>query len=283
MRGVNVSMMIDGLPVRKIRHEGRTFLPVMSGDKFTILVENNTSERVAAIVSVDGRSIMTGDSASHNDTGYVVNAYGRVEIKGFRKGLDASKQFVVTTDSGDSYDERRGGSGVNKGVIGVVIKPEKKKKKVYRHRDILVYGDEPNRNNDVFASMELKGAQCCLNSPVELDHEVPTSGGINLPDEPVMKCCSFSGQHTNSTKSASRRISAPAAKAPAGTKMGDLQTDRVVEVSFEEDNNRKSVIILYYDTVEGLKNKGVPIEYLHPLTPDPFPAEPRTACYCPDA
>lgn len=273
MRGVNVSMMIGGLPVRKIRHAGRTYLPVMDGDEFTILVENNTRERVAAIVSVDGRSIMSGESASHNDTGYVVRAYGRVEIKGFRKGLDASKKFVVTTSSGDSYDERRGGSGANKGVIGVVIKPEKKVK-VTRHNDILLATKcgQPNRNDDVYS-------ENCYNMDFA-ERETPTSGGIVLPDsEPRMKCCSFSGQTTNST---ARRFT-KSASAPAGTKMGDLQRDRVVEVDFEEDNSRKSVITLYYDTVEGLKNKGVPIEYLNPLNPDPFPAEPRTAMYCPDA
>ena len=64
--------------------------------------------------------------------------------------------------------------------------------------------------------------------------------------------------------------------------MGDLQRDRVVEVDFDEDNSRKSVITLYYDTVKGLRDKGVPVPSMN--EPNPFPAEPTRARYtCPDA
>lgn len=276
MRGVSVSMLVNGLHVRKIRHAGKTYLPVCNGDIFTIEIKNDTSETICAIVSVDGLSIMNGEPASHNDTGYVIRPYSSVNIRGFRRGLDRSKDFVVTTESGDSYTERRTGSGANKGVIGVVIKPEKRRHyRPRRHNNILLADRE--RSYD-------KTKTCGLVDNCDYEREVLTSGGIDYQSRggeeftsggPIMRSfCDISECRSKGIISGQRCNTSP-----AGTKMGQEKYDRVVKVDFEPDDNRKSVIKLYYDTVEGLRRKGVPIDGNEP---NPFPGEPDNL-YCPDA
>lgn len=63
-----------------------------------------------------------------------------------------------------------------------------------------------------------------------------------------------------------------------GTAMGNTVRDEVYEVDFAEDATKRSIVKLYYDTVEGLRSKGVPVH----VGANPFPAE-QSQYYCPDA
>jgi len=65
----------------------------------------------------------------------------------------------------------------------------------------------------------------------------------------------------------------------AGTGYGENKADYVSSVVFDRDESRKTMVVLYYDTIESLRNKGVPID-THIGIPQPFPAN-GEELYCP--
>jgi hypothetical protein len=59
------------------------------------------------VTSVDGVNVISGDTASPSQSGYVLDPWGSVEIAGWRKGLDHVAAFYFT-DLRDSYAARTG-------------------------------------------------------------------------------------------------------------------------------------------------------------------------------
>src|SRR5438034_5582065 len=89
---------------------------------------------MCAVTSVDGVNVVRGKTASPEQSGYVIDAYGSVEIAGWRKSLERTAAFYFT-DLGDSYAARTG-RPANVGVIGVAVFKEKQPPIAYRsYRD----------------------------------------------------------------------------------------------------------------------------------------------------
>jgi hypothetical protein len=72
-----------------------------------------------AVVSVDGVNVLTGQTASAQQGGYVVGTSDRLDVKGWRKTLGEVASFYFTS-LGDSYAARTDRPG-NVGVIGVAL------------------------------------------------------------------------------------------------------------------------------------------------------------------
>src|SRR5512147_2191800 len=53
-------------------------------ERYIIRVTNPTPSRVEAVVSVDGLDVVDGESGDLRKRGYIVPAYGQVNIEGFR-------------------------------------------------------------------------------------------------------------------------------------------------------------------------------------------------------
>lgn len=98
---------------------GKKFVMGNMGQRYRIRVNNPTSQRVEAVVSVDGLDAIDGQTASTSKRGYVVPAFGSVTIDGFRTSMDSVAAFRFTTVS-DSFAGRTG-TDRNVGVIGVAI------------------------------------------------------------------------------------------------------------------------------------------------------------------
>lgn len=121
---VGLEVLVGGRVMPTVRHEGKTYLPVPRlGLEYTLRVWNHGPRRVAAVLSVDGLSVITGRPASEDGPGYIVDARRGVEIKGWRRSLNtvAAFQFVGRDES---YAERVG-RPENVGVIGLVAFEER--------------------------------------------------------------------------------------------------------------------------------------------------------------
>ena len=113
------------------------------GDRYTIRVTNHTSRRVEAVVSVDGRDVIDGKPGDFaRKSGYLVPAWGQVEIDGWRLSQAQAAAFRFSSVA-DSYAARMG-SARNVGVIGVAIFPER----VYRPPPRPIYPAIPYRYDD---------------------------------------------------------------------------------------------------------------------------------------
>jgi hypothetical protein len=100
-------------------HEGRAYVVGKPGNEYQIVARNRRGEDLLAVVSVDGVNAVTGENARAEQGGYVLNAGGRLDIKGWRKSLGETASFYFTS-LGDSYAGRTG-RPQNVGVIGVAL------------------------------------------------------------------------------------------------------------------------------------------------------------------
>jgi hypothetical protein len=86
-------------------------------------LRNRSGERVLAVVSVDGVNVVSGETASPSQSGYVLEPWQDTTITGWRKSLDRVAAFYFTSLP-DAYAARTGRPG-NVGVIGVAVFPER--------------------------------------------------------------------------------------------------------------------------------------------------------------
>ncbi|HXZ48656.1 MAG TPA: hypothetical protein VEG27_06515 [Usitatibacter sp.] len=105
------------LPV--LWHDGRAYVVGRPGDEYEVSVRNRAGEDLLAVMSVDGVNVVTGQTASPAQSGYVLGAWERTEVRGWRKSLRETAAFYFT-DLGDSYAARTG-RPADVGVIGVAL------------------------------------------------------------------------------------------------------------------------------------------------------------------
>jgi hypothetical protein len=114
-----------GRPLPAFQHHGRTFVWGNAGERFSVRIENPTSERVEAVLSVDGRDAVSGEVADFTrQRGYVIAPFSSVVVEGFRSSLDEVRAFRFTRPE-HSYSARRG-TLENVGIIGVAFFKERR-------------------------------------------------------------------------------------------------------------------------------------------------------------
>ncbi len=112
----------SALPVYNSR--GRSYIEGVYGNTYSIRVFNHTARRVEAVVTVDGRDVISGQVGNYTAArGYVIDPYNSVLIEGFRNSWSNVAAFTFT-DIGDSYAARMGDAS-NVGVIGVAVFKER--------------------------------------------------------------------------------------------------------------------------------------------------------------
>jgi len=100
-------------------HEGRAYVVGKPGNEYQVTVHNRRREDLLAVVSVDGVNVVTGETASAQQSGYVLAPRRRLDVQGWRKSLAQTAAFYFTALS-DSYAARTGRPD-NVGVIGVAL------------------------------------------------------------------------------------------------------------------------------------------------------------------
>jgi hypothetical protein len=100
-------------------HQGRRYVVGKPGNEYTIRVRNGAAGRILAVMSVDGVNVITGDTASMQQSGYVLAPYESADIAGWRKSMARTAAFYFTALP-DSYAARTGRPD-NVGVIGVAV------------------------------------------------------------------------------------------------------------------------------------------------------------------
>ena len=104
-------------------HEGRRYIIGKPGDEYAIRVRNSGTGRVLAVMSVDGINVITGATASPQQSGYVLAPFESADIGGWRKSMSRTAAFYFAALP-DSYAARTGRPD-NVGVIGVAMYRER--------------------------------------------------------------------------------------------------------------------------------------------------------------
>jgi hypothetical protein len=113
--------VIDASGARLPTHyaRGQHWLAGEPGGVYSLRLRNRTGERLLAVVSIDGVNVISGETASPDQTGYVLEPYASVTIDGWRKNLREAAQFYFTALP-DSYAARTD-RPFDVGVIGVAV------------------------------------------------------------------------------------------------------------------------------------------------------------------
>ncbi len=88
-------------------HEGKTYVVGRPGNEYQVSIRNRAGTDVLAVVSVDGVNAVSGETASPEQTGYVLGNGRNYDIRGWRKSLSRTAAFYFT-QLPDSYAARTG-------------------------------------------------------------------------------------------------------------------------------------------------------------------------------
>jgi hypothetical protein len=88
-------------------HGGRRYVVGKPGNEYAIRVRNAGAERALAVMSVDGVNVISGDTASPAQSGYVLAPSESADIAGWRKDMTRTAAFYFTALP-DSYAARTG-------------------------------------------------------------------------------------------------------------------------------------------------------------------------------
>lgn len=98
---------------------GQTWVPGTPGHRYAVKLTNHGPSRVMVVLSVDGVNAVTGQTASADQAGYVLEPYATTEVAGWRKSMRDVAQFYFS-DLRDSYAARTGRPH-DVGVIGIAV------------------------------------------------------------------------------------------------------------------------------------------------------------------
>jgi len=98
---------------------GRTLIVGREGQRYNIVLENQSGGRFEVVASVDGLDVIDGRPADLAKRGYIIEPYGTLVIDGFRTSDSTVAAFRFGSVR-DSYAARTSGDR-NVGVIGVAL------------------------------------------------------------------------------------------------------------------------------------------------------------------
>jgi len=232
-------------------HRGTSYVEGVYGNTYAIRVFNHTGNRVEAVVTVDGRDVITGRVGNYRDNrGYVIDPYGSVLIEGFRSSWQNVAAFTFTS-VGDSYAARMGDAG-DVGVIGVAVFKEK----IRRPAPPPYYRYE---------SRAPKGKQ-----------GLGTGYGRSAAEKSAPPA---SSAPSRSERSRSYEVEDDAAQG-LGTGYGYDTYSPSTSTQFIRAKRRPNTVLsVRYDDRAGLRARGVlprprPYRYDRPSRPEPFPETP---------
>ena len=120
-------------------HAGERYVAGEPGHEYEVRIRNQSGGRVLAVTSVDGVNVINGRTAAANQSGYVLDPYGAVEIDGWRKSMDEVAAFYFTSLP-DSYAARTGRPD-NVGVIGIAVFCERMVQPMVQERESVAAAD----------------------------------------------------------------------------------------------------------------------------------------------
>jgi hypothetical protein len=100
-------------------HEGRAYVVGTPGHEYQLSVRSRQGEPLLAVLSVDGVNVVSGETASPQQSGYVLSPWRQLDVRGWRKSLDRTAAFYFTSLP-DSYAARTGRPD-HVGAIGIAL------------------------------------------------------------------------------------------------------------------------------------------------------------------
>jgi hypothetical protein len=239
---INLLTRPDGRVLPLHEKDGRSWVVGAPGREYAIRVCNTSGGRVLAVMSVDGVNVVSGDTASPAQSGYVLSAYECADINGWRKNLSSTAAFYFT-ELPDTYAARTG-RPENVGVIGVAFFRERPRPVAWKDSEAKVAASpaaEPAARQEAAAGSA-------------------TADG-RVGDAPARRD-NFASE-----------VPAPAPMAKIGTGHGRYESSYVQTTRFDRESAAPNeTVAIHYDRRENLIAMGVLPPPSIARSPSPFPA-----------
>ena len=251
-------------------HRGGPVVAGRPGSRYAVRLINTTGERVLAVVAIDGVNVVTGETASVGQRGYVLDPWQRTEITGWRKSNDEVAAFEFTALS-DSYAARTG-RPLDVGVIGVAAFREASRAEIAE-----VAPPEPVRRP--WPRLGFGGSADKASPSAGDTATAAAASGAPAPAEPAQEARRAADASTGAARA--EGYAPPQSTERLGTGHGARETSVVRLTDFERASSQPDQrVSIRYDSYENLAAAGiVPPARLADRGPHAFPADPG---YVPD-
>ena len=259
---VQVVNRTTGVALDTYSHQGRQFVPGRPGDRFALRITNRSPNRVLAVTSVDGVNVVSGETASPDQAGYVLGPYQSFDVVGWRKSTSEVAAFYFTSIA-DSY-AGRSGRPAHVGAIGVAVFRESAPP---RRESSAAIAPAPRANSSSAGT-----ADDSAGAPVQEAPATPRqTESESARGDDRARSAESAGNASDSL--AQPRRAAPPARQRIGTGHGERESSQVTMVDFRRASRSAAQLInVEYDTYENLAARGVIYSLPHAVVPNPFPA-----------
>lgn len=276
-----VQVLVDGVPTETFGWQGGTYVLGRQGERYTVRVLNHGGRRIEAVVSIDGRDVVDGKPADFQKRGYLVPAWGSVDIDGWRLSESQAAAFRFSS-VGASYAARTG-SARDVGVVGVAIFPERvlPPKPVLRaYPPRLPYRDGASDDRAPAAS----------SAPARADKSDALAESAAPAPAPANNASGLRAESAAEPRggSGANEGRAKAARPGLGTAFGETVASEIQEVTFTRASQAPAALLgMRYNDREGLLAMGIDVDHAGPCpvaseldlrqSASPFPGERRYA------
>jgi hypothetical protein len=229
------------------------------GARYAVEVKNDFYNRVLAVVSVDGLNVINGKyEDSSSAPGYILHSHSNIKIPGWKISADDVREFYFTHKE-NSYSRKIGADERNIGVIAAAI---------YKEKITWTYTTTywPPINYPPITTWPESIPWTVYNNVVPCNDVRTISSCMASP----------AGGTSEVLRSANFLSSSIAPEAATGS--GEVKDFRTHKVSFGE-RELETTLVIYYDTLEGLRRRGIDVSATRNEFPKPFP---NGDGYCPD-
>ncbi len=279
---ISVIDRASGQALPLYRFGGEYWVAGTPGAKYSVTVTNRARERILAVTSVDGVNVVSGETASVDQTGYIINRFQSYAVSGWRKSDTEVAAFTFVA-SPKSYASRTGRPD-NVGTIGIAVFPE---------RAPIRWNPAPRINEPELNQPYRYESPRQKSSETRENYSERSAPAESAPlASPAPSATDGVGSSSARSESAKRsaQLSDRAAAAPQrveeslGTGHGRREYDSITRSHFERASAAPSEVIrIRYDSYSNLVSMGVIREaHRDERTPNPFPESYGHNGYAPD-
>ena len=299
-REFEATVLVRGKPVTEVVHNGQTFIEGRRGSSYELYFRNNTRNRVLVVPSVDGLSVIDGEPAGVDSSGYVVEPHTDITIPGWAVNSSEAAEFLFHAQNSsrmdeETYVEATGNDERNQGVIGFMVFREVRQRVSRSKRGAQVkwpMGGARPRSGSIKGSPVPRGA---VHDEMHVRHvmedavynyssqTIGSSIGGTVTTSTTMGGADAMGNIPNSGQWVNVDFDADKS---LGTGFGDAVEFETQTVEFRREPSHCAVFAFYYDTIKNLRKAGVPVEQFrrhytesYETGPNPFPQSPEVTGY----
>jgi len=181
-----LNVLVNGRPLQEYYARGRTYIEALQDAEYDLQLRNNSSDRVAVALSVDGlNTIDARHTSAWNASKWVIEPYQTITISGWQMSSARARRFYFTNER-DSYGAKLGQTA-NLGVISAVFFREQRRVAppypISKNRD-RSEPQQPGRSEDGVANKSQSGAaESRAAAPPRDDDYAATGIGRNVRND----------------------------------------------------------------------------------------------------